>query len=100
MLNIAQGAVENCKVDANLLWNLREQVTHGAKHDNKLLPILRSLEKIVIDDDMVKKMSKCKTGKELVLRFYEELQKGFPKEQEDLLADIFFEVTEWVKQQK
>lgn len=99
MLNITQEAIENGKVDANLLRNLRGQVTDGAKHDNKHLPILQSLEKIVIDDDMVQRMSKCKTEKELILRFYEELQERFPKEKKLLLEDIFSEVTEWIKQQ-
>lgn len=101
MLRIAQDAVENGKVDANLLKNLRGQVTDdNSIFDNEHLPILRSLDKIAIDDEMVKRMSRCKNGKDLILRFYGELKKKYLEEQKGLLDDIFAEVTEWIKQQK
>lgn len=101
VLRLADDAVKDGKVDANFLWNLREQVTN----DKSMLldehsPVIQSLHKIAIDDEMVKKMSKCTSGKELILSFYEELQRGFPIEQNKLLDDIFAEVIEWVKQQK
>lgn len=99
MLHVAQQKVEEGAVDVNFLKTLLEQITSERSMllDDKFRAIIKSLE-AKIDDDMTKKISKCKTGKELVLHFYEELQKGFPEEQEDLLADIFSEVTEWVKQ--
>lgn len=100
MLNIAQEAVENGEVNCELLKNLREQATHAAVYDSAHLPVIQSLHNIAIDDDMVEKMSQCKSGQELILRFYEELQNGFPEEQKFLLADIFSEVTEWVKKQR
>ena len=100
VLRCADEAIKNGKVDANLLKNLRDQVTN----DNSMLvdehlPVIQSLLKISIDDEMVKRMSKCKNGKNLILRFYEELQKRYLEEQKGLLDDIFAEVTEWVKQQ-
>ncbi len=49
---------------------------------------------------MVEQMSKNKTGRDLIVNFYEELQRRLPKEQQAPLDDIFAEVTEWVKQQK
>lgn len=101
VLRLADDAIKNGKVDAKLLKNLREQVTNK----NSMLldehsPVIQSLHKIAIDDEMVKRMSKCTSGKELILSFYEELQSGFSIEQKKLLDDIFAEVTEWVKQQK
>ncbi len=70
------------------------------KHSSVIL----SLDRIAIDDEMVKRMSRCKNGKDLILRFYGELQKKYleehPEEQKGLLDDIFAEVTEWIKQQK
>lgn len=99
VLRRADDAIKNGKVDANFLWNLREQVTNK----NSMLldehsPVIQSLHKIAIDDEMEKRMSKCKNGKDLILRFYEELQKRYLEEQKGLLDDIFAEVTEWVKQ--
>lgn len=101
VLRRADDAIKNGKVDANFLGNLREQVTNK----NSMLldehsPVIQSLHKIAIDDEMEKRMSKCKNGKDLILRFYEELQKRYLEEQKGLLDDIFAEVTEWVKQQK
>lgn len=101
VLRLVDDAVKNGKVNAKLLLDLREQVTS----DKSMLldeysPVIQSLHKIAIDDEMEKRMSKCKNGKDLILRFYEELQKRYLEEQKGLLDDIFAEVTEWVKQQK
>ena len=100
MLNIAQEAVEKGEVNCELLKNLREQATHAAEYDSVHLPVIQLLHNMAIGDDMVEKMSQCKSGQELILRFYEELQNGFPEEQKFLLADIFSEVTKKKKKQR
>ena len=101
VLRKANDAVNGGNVTIELLCFLQEQIIMGCTmRDDEHEAILQSLNEIVIDEDMRKKMSKCKTGKDLILRFYDELQKGFPEEQKSLLHDIFYAVTEWVKQQK
>ena len=102
MLKIAQEAVEKGSVDANLLRNLLGQVTsdNDLLIDDKHLSVIKSLCKIEIDKKLVEQMSKNKTGRDLIVNFYEELQRRFTEEQKTVLDDIFAEVTEWVKQQK
>ena len=102
MLSIAQDAVKTGSVDAKLLKILLEQFTSDRDLliDDEHLSVIRSLYKIDIDQKLVEQMSKNKTGRDLIVNFYEELQRRLPKEQQAPLNDIFSEVTEWVKQQK
>ena len=104
VLKLANDAVKNGKVNAKLLQDLREQVTNEKTMLlDEHLPVIQSLHNIAIDDEIVKRMSNCKNGKDLILRFYEELQKRYLEEhleeQKSMLGDIFAEVTEWVRQQ-
>lgn len=101
MLKFAQNKVEEGVVDANVLKILLEQITNDRAMilDDEIRAIIQSLE-TKIDENMVTILSKCKTGRDLLLRFYEELQKRYLEERKCLMADIFSEVTEWVLQQK
>ncbi len=102
MLSIAQDAVKTGTVDTKLLKILLEQVTsdRGLLLDDEHRLVIQALWSIDIDKKMVEQMSKNKTGRDLIVNFYEELQRRLPKEQQAPLDDIFAEVTEWVKQQK
>ena len=102
MLSIAQDAVKTGSVDAKLLKILLEQVTidRDLLIDDEHRLVIQSLCSIDIDKKLVEQMSKNKTGRDLIVNFYEELQRKLPKEQQASLNDIFSEVTEWIKQQK
>lgn len=101
VLRKANDAVKNGAVTIEFLCLLREQIIMGCTmHDDEHVAILQTLNKIVIDEGMAKKMAKSKTGKELILRFYEDLQKSYLEEQKGLLSDIFSAVTVWIEQQK
>lgn len=102
MLSIAQDAVKTGTVDTKLLKIILEQVTsdRGLLLDDEHRLVIQALWSIDIDKKMVEQMSKNKTGRDLIVNFYEELQRRLPKEQQAPLDDIFAEVTEWVKQQK
>lgn len=101
VMRIADEAIRDGQVDANLLKNLRDQVTdERSSLLDEHLPIIQSLNKIAIDDEMVTRMSKYNSGRKLIESFYNELKERFRIEQQKLLDDIFNEVTEWLKQQK
>ena len=101
VLRKANDAVKNGAVTIEFLCFLREQILQGfTKYYGKYLSVIQAIYAIEINDDIAKKMSKCKTGKELILRFYEDLQKRYLEEQKGLLSDIFSAVTVWIEQQK